>query len=172
MDMFLRSACIAALCAAPCLAQTGAVTVSFYTPAHTLKSETAGFLPKSQQPFEGWLFDGPQLLAHVRPGRFMTFHLKPGAHSFGVPWNSVGPGKEPLAVNITEGSQYCFRLSAKMTNYQVFLWLNSTIEKVPCEQAQREAAHLKPIDIKRVDAAVRAELDPATSFPGSGQPQH
>ena len=172
MTALLRIALIAALSVTPCLAQTG--TLTFYTPGNSVKSAAAGVLPRSQQPFTGWLFDGSQPLAHVRPGRFMTFHLKPGAHSFTVPWHSTQPGKEPLVINVEGGVQRCIRLSAKMTNLEVapFQWLNSEIKDVPCQRAQSEAAHMKPIDIKRVDPAVRAELDPAKTFPGGSQPQN
>lgn len=172
MNTLLRVALIATLSVTPCLAQTG--TVTFYTPGNSAKSTAAGLLPRSQQPFTGWLFDGPQRLAHVRSGRFMTFHLDPGAHSFTVPWHSTRPGKEPLVINVQGGGQYCVRLYAKMTNFEVipFQWLNSQIEEFPCQQAQREAAHMKPIEIKRVDPAVRAELDPATTFPSDSQLQH
>ncbi len=168
----LRVALIAALSITPCFAQTG--TVTFYTPGNSVKSTAAGLLPRSRQPFTGWLFDGPQLVAHVRPGRFMTVHLKPGAHSFTVPWHSTQPGKEPLVINVEGGGQYCVRLYAEMTNLEVFPfeWLNSHIEEIPCQQAQHEAAHMKAIEIKRVDSAARAELDPATTFPSNSQPQH
>ena len=97
MTTVLRVALIAALFAARCPAQTG--TVTFYTPGNSAKSVAASLLPKSQQPFTGWLFDGPQRLAHVRPGRFMTFHLTPGAHTFTVPWHSNRPGKDSLVIN-------------------------------------------------------------------------
>lgn len=172
MTTVQRVALLATLSATCCLAQTG--TVTFYTPGNSAKSETASLLPKSQQPFTGWLFDGPQRLAHVRAGRFMMFHLSPGSHSFTVPWHSNRPGKDQLVINVEGGGRYCVRLYTKMTNYEVipFAWLNSQIEEVPCEQAQREAAHLKPIESKRVDPAVRAELDPAVTFPGDGQSQH
>jgi len=171
MTARLRFALAVALFAAPCVAQTA--TVTFYTPGNSAKSTAAGLLPRSTQPFTGWLFDGKQPLAHVRPGRFLTFHLKPGAHSFTVPWHSDKPGKEPLVMNIESGSQYCIRLSTKMTNPEVipFEWLDSQIEEVPCQRAAQEAAQLKPIDINRVDPAVRAELDSATTFPFAAQ-QH
>ena len=151
------------------LAQTG--TVTFYTPGNSVKSEAASLLPKSQQPFTGWIFDGSQRLAHVRAGRFMSFHLNSGAHTFTVPWRSSGPGKDNLVVRVEDGGQYCIRLYAKMTNFEVIPYqrLNSQIEEVPCQQAQREAARLKPIEIKRVDPAVRTELDSATTFPGESQ---
>src|SRR5579872_1399674 len=133
MKTLLCVALIATLFVPSCLAQTGAVT--FYTPGYSVKNVSAGLLPRSQQPFTGWLFDGPQPLAHVRPGRFMTFHLKPGAHSFTVPWHSKRSGKEPLLVNVEAGGYYCIRLYAKMTNIEVVpvQWLNSQIEEVPCQ---------------------------------------
>jgi hypothetical protein len=173
MTTLLRVALIATLSVTPCLAQTA--TVTFYTPGNSIKSTAAGLLPRSQQPFTGWLFDGPLRLAHVRSGRFMTFHLQPGAHSFTVPWHSTRPGKEPHVINIESGGQYCIRLYAKETNLEVIpfgAWLNSQLDEVPCQQAQREAAHMKPIETKRVDPAARAELDPTTTFPNDTLLQH
>jgi len=172
MTTALRLALIAMMLSLiPCFAQTG--TVTFYTPGNSAKSVAAGLLPRSQQPFTGWLFDGQQRLAHVRPNRFMTFHLRPGEHVITIPWHSTRPGKEPFVINIESGGHYCFRLHAKMTNFEVIpiAWLNSQIEEVPCQQAQREAAHMKAIDIKRVDPAVRTELDPTTNFPSDGLSQ-
>ena len=172
MTILFRIALITSLSAACCFAQTG--TLTFYTPGNSAKSVAAGLLPRSQQPFTGWLFDGTQRVAHVSPGRFITLHLSPGAHSLTVPWHSSRPGKEPLVINVESGGQYCVRLYAKMTNFEVIPYerLNSQIEEVPCQQAQRESAHMKPIEIKRVDSAVRPELDPATAFPIETQSQH
>jgi hypothetical protein len=172
MTRLLRVALIAALSATPCLAQTG--TVTFYTPGNSAKSVAADLLPSSKQPFTGWLFDGSQPLAHVRPGRFITVHLNPGARTFTVPWHSTRPGKEPLVMNVEGGGQYCVRLYAKMRNIEVLpvTWVNSQIEEIPCTDAQREAAHMKPIEIKWVAPAVRSELDLATSFPNGSQSQH
>jgi hypothetical protein len=171
MSPVLRVVLIATLFATRCLAQTG--TVIFYTPGNSAKSVAASLLPKSRQPFTGWLFDGPQRLAHVRPGRFITFHLNPGAHSFTVPWHSSRPGKEPLLIHVEGGGQYCVRLYAKMMNFEVIPYehFNSQIEEVPCQLAQSEAAHLNPIEIKRVDPAVRAELDPSATFPNASESQ-
>jgi hypothetical protein len=171
MTSVLRVALMATLFATRCLAQTG--TVTFYTPGNSTKSVAAGLLPKSQQPFTGWLFDGSQRLAHVRPGRFMTFHLNPGAHSFTVPYHSTRPGKEPLVINLEGGDRHCVRLYAKMINFEVIPYehLNSQIEEVPCQLAQSEAAHMNPIEIKRVDPAARAELDPTATFPNESPSQ-
>jgi len=173
MTTVFRIALIATLFATRCLAQTG--TVTFYTPGVSAKNvAAASFIPKSQQPFTGWLFDGPQRLAHMRPGRFMTFHLNPGAHSFTVPYHSTRPGKEPLVINVEGGGRYCVRLYAKLINFVVIPYdhLNSQIEEVPCQLAPSEAAHMKPIEIKRVDPAVRAELAPTATFPNESQSQH
>jgi hypothetical protein len=167
----LRIALIAIVSAVPCVAQTGAVT--FYTPAYTAKNTAASLLPKSTQPFGGWLFDGPQRVAHVRAGRFLTLHLKAGEHAFTVPWHPDKPGKDALVINVEDGGHYCIRLSAKVTNFEVVPLgrLYSQIEEVPCSRAQTEAEHLKSIEMKRVDPAVRSELDGATTFPRDSQPQ-
>jgi hypothetical protein len=172
MKTLLRLVLIAALSAPYCLAQTG--TVIFYSRSITIKSEAAVFLPKSEQPFGGlqggWFFDGSQRLARVRVGRFVTFHLSPGEHSF-TDEGPTGATKKPLVINIKDGGQYCVRLSAKMINLDFYVHWGNQIEQVPCLQAQREVAHLKPIEIKRVDPAVRAELDSQTTFPGEIQSQ-
>ncbi|MGA3345819.1 MAG: hypothetical protein ABSC76_13210 [Terracidiphilus sp.] len=169
MNTFLLFALTAAFSASCCLAQTG--TVTFYSRSISAKSEAAVFLPKSEQPFGGlqggWVLDGPQRLARVRAGRFVTFHLGPGEHSF-TDAGPTGPSKKPLVINVMDGGQYCVRLFAEMVNLE---WDNQ-IEEVPCQQAQREAAHLKPIETKRVEPVVRAELDSQTTFPGGIQSQH
>jgi hypothetical protein len=172
MKTLLRIALIAILSVASCLAQTG--TVTFYSSGASAKNVATAFVPKSEQPFGGlqggWLFDGPQRLARVRMGRFVTFHLNPGQHSF-TDAGPTGPSKKPLVIDVKDGGQYCIRLYAKMVNLGVYAQWENQIEEVPCQRAQREAAHLKPVEIKRVDPAVRAELYPATTFPGQGQAQ-
>jgi len=105
-------------------------------------------------------------------GRFVTFHLSTGEHSF-TDEGPTGPSKKPLVINIENGGQYCVRLFAKMTNIlKVYAQWDNQIEEVPCQQAQGEAAHLKPIDIKKVEPAFRGTFDPATTFPSGTQAQH
>lgn len=169
MIRFLCIALLASISATCCHAQTAVVT--FYSPAISLKSEAAVFLPKSQQPFGGWLSDGPQKLVHFRYGRFATFHLSPGTHSFTIK-GPTGSGKQPLVLDVKDGGQYCVRLYAKMINVVVYGQWENQIEEVPCQQLQREVKHLKSIEVKRVDPAVRAEFDPVAVFKGDHQAQH
>ena len=98
-------------------------------------------------------------------------HFSPSAHSFSVEGPS-GSAKQPLVINVEAGGQYCVRLFANLMNLEVYAQWENEIEKVPCQQAQSEAAHLKPIEIKRVDPAVRAEFDLSTAFPGSSVSPH
>jgi hypothetical protein len=165
MKAIFRIALMASLCGAPCFAQTG--TIICYTSGNSVKGAAAALLPKSEQPYTGWLFDGTQRLAHMRPGRFITFHFKPGEHVVTVPWHANGPGKDRLAVNLEDGGQHCIRLSADVTNYELvpLATKNSQMNEVSCEQARREVAHMKPIDIDRVDPAVRSEFDSNPVFP-------
>jgi hypothetical protein len=132
-------------------------------------------LPKSEQPFGGlqggWVLDGTQRLARVRAGRFATFHFSPGEHSF-TDAGPNGASKKPLVINVKDGGQYCVRLFAKMIDLGVYGQWENQIEEVPCQRAQREAAHLKPIETKRVEPAVRAEFDSQMTFPGEIQSQH
>jgi hypothetical protein len=172
MTLPLRIALAAALSAHCCLAQTG--TLTFYSESISTKSEGAVFLPKSEQPFGGlqggWIFDGPSRLARVRVGRFVTFHLSPGEHSF-TDAGPTGPSKKALVINVKDGGQYCVRLFARMFNFGVYARWDNRIEEVPCQQAAREAGDLKPIDLKQVDPAALTELDPRTTFPGESQSQ-
>ena len=74
-------------------------------------------------------------------------------------------------INVESGSQHCVRLYARMTNFELIPYgrLNSQMEEVPCQQVQREAEHMKPIEIKRVDPAARAEFNPTTVFPSESR---
>jgi hypothetical protein len=164
MRALLRVALTASLFGTSCLAQTGTGTVAFYSQGLSWKSEAASTLPYSHQPFDGRLFDGTQELAAFRHGRFAVFHVDSGSHSF-ILRGPEGADSDPFAINIEDGSRRCIRLFSKMSNLAGIYLEKNYIEEVPCQQAQREAAHLKPIEAKRVPAPARTRLDPATSFP-------
>ncbi len=154
----------------PC--QTG--TVTFYTPGNSVKSVSAGLLPRSQQPFTGWLFDGTQRLAHVSPGRFMTFHLDPGAHTFTVPWHSTKPGKDQLLINVKGGGQV---LRPALRNHDQLRIDSLGTAQQPDRRSSMSAsaARSRPHEAhrnKRVDPSVRIELDPVTTFPSESLSQH
>ena len=169
MNTLLSIILIAALYGSSCLAQ--AATVTFYSPSMSAKREAAVFLPKSRQPFGGWLFEGPQRLAHFQHGRFATFHLNQGLHSFTV-LGPTGASKEPLVLDLKDGGEYCVQLFAKMINAGVYNRWDNQMEELPCRQAQREAAHLRPIDGKQVDPAATGSLDSTKIFPSEGRSQH
>ena len=170
MSILLRVLLFAIFLGTGCLAQTG--TVTFYSPGISLKSEAAGMLPtKSQQPFDGRLLEGTQEIVQFRHGRFAVFHLNPGTHSFNLR-GPEGSDSGPLIIDAESGGHHCIRLFSKMMNLAGFYVEKNQIEEVPCQQTQREAAHLKPIESKRVSTAVRSELDPATTFPLDSLTQH
>ena len=165
--LVLRQLTFAAITlAVPCFAQTG--TVMFYSISlSTLKQVKVATTPIGTVPFTGWLFDGSQRLAHASAGRFMTFHLAAGQHSFTVPYSSCGPGKTALLLQIESGGHYCVRLSASDVNPIVvpIAYVDSKIEQVPCGQASQEAKKYKRIDVKRVDVTARNMLDASPTFP-------
>lgn len=170
MSILLRVSLFAIFLGTDCLAQTG--TVTFYSPGISLKSEAEGMLPtKSQQPFDGRLLEGTQKIVQFRHGRFAVFHLNPGTHSFNLR-GPEGSDAGPLVIDVENGGQHCIRLFSKMMNLGGFYVEKNQIEEVPCPQAQREAAHLKPIESKRVSTEARSELDPATTFPHDSLTQH
>lgn len=166
MKILRRLPLIAALSVVPCFAQTG--TVTFYSQRISLKSEGAVFLPKSEQPFGGlqggWVLDGSQRLARVRVGRFVTFRFDAGQHTF-TDAGPTGTSKTPVVLEVKDGGEYCVRLYAKVVNAGVYAKWENQMEEVPCRLARREGAHLKPVEVKRVDPAVLGELDPGSSFP-------
>lgn len=165
---FFRVALCTILLGTSCLAQTGIVT--FYSPGISFKGEASVMFPRSRQPFDGRLFDGTQELAQFRHGRFATFHFNPGIHSFTLR-GPEGADTGPLLINVEDGGHYCVRLYARMTNLGVYSREENQIEVVPCQQAQREAEHLRAIEPKRVSPTVRGDLDPATSFPRDSSAQ-
>jgi hypothetical protein len=149
---------------APCLAQTG--TVTFYSDAMTAGVMAKSMLPKGQQPFFGWLFDGKQRLAHMRAGRLMTFDFGPGEHSFSVPWKSKGPCTTRLDLHVENGKHYCVRLYANFVNFMVIPYerLDSQIVEVPCAQAAQSPGTFRSLEINRVDPAARSQLDAVQGF--------
>lgn len=154
--------------ATPCIAQTG--TVTFYSIGLSTKQVVKDtVVPVGTMPFTGWLFDSDQRLAHVQVGRFMSFHLATGEHQFTVPYHSDRPGKKSvLHLKVEPGGHYCVRLYAKYVSASLLApvaYVDSQIEQVSCQQAVKEAGSYNPIDLKRVDAAVRTKLEDSPSFP-------
>lgn len=99
----------------------------------------------------------------------MAFDLRPGEHTFTVPWHATRAGKDKLVIDIEADHQYCVELYATLMNFELVPYQRfySHMEEVPCQQALQESPHLGPIEVKRVDPAVRNELDPSTIFPGA-----
>jgi hypothetical protein len=153
--------------ALPSAAQTGAVT--FYSYALTPKQQAkAAVVPVGTASFTGWLYDGNTKMAHASRGRFMTFQVAAGGHDFATSYKSNRPGKTSLHLEIESGGHSCVRLSARYvspTPGLLVAFVNSKIELISCQQAVQEAGDYKRIDVKRVEPAVRAELDTSSTFP-------
>ena len=153
--------------ALPVAAQTG--TVTFYSYALTPKQQAkAAVVPVGTTSFTGWLYDGDRRMAHASRGRFMTFQLATGGHDFFTSYKSNRPGKTSLHLDVESGGHYCVRLSAKYvspTPGLLIAFVDSKIEQISCQQAVQEAGDYKQIHPKRVETAVRAELDTSSTFP-------
>ena len=148
-----------------CAAQIGSVT--FYSPPKTVKEGLKHSVsPAGEISFTGWLYDGDQKLAHASAGRFMTFHLAAGEHTFTVPWKPTGPGKTKLRLDIQEGAHYCVRLSAKYLSPVLVpaMRRDSQIKQIDCQAAAEESRTAKPLGEERVDPAMRSKLDAAGTF--------
>jgi len=72
----------------PCCAQTGAVT--FYSIQPRVARQIADqVILSGKAPFVGLLYDGNQLMAHTRGGRFATFLLPVGEHQLSASYRHL-----------------------------------------------------------------------------------
>jgi len=98
----------------------------------------------------------------------MTFLLPVGEHQFSASYHHFSPGDPSAHLNIEDGGHYCVRLSAKYKSGLIVLPLaifHGVIEQVPCDKASKEAGTYKPLELKRIDAAVRTKSVSSQTFP-------
>ncbi|HEY1499795.1 MAG TPA: hypothetical protein VGF88_09475 [Acidobacteriaceae bacterium] len=165
----LRIAFVTVFLVSPCIAQTG--TVTFYSYGVSVKNEKAGMMP-TVRPFSGWLFDGQQRLAHAQDDHFVTFRLPAGQHSFTAALDSNKPGTEPVVVDVKDGVHSCFHLYSKveLNDALLYVGLAGRVEPVPCGDAAEGVGKLKPLEAKRINPAVLAEVD-ASAMPARSDPK-
>jgi hypothetical protein len=160
----------------PTLCQTPAQSTETKTGTVTFYSIQLGagqqiedaVVPVGKAPFTGLLYDGGQRMAHARGGRFVIFRLPVGDHQFSASYRSLDPGDPALHLNLADGVSYCVRLSARYKSGSPFIPLgvvHSVIEQVPCDQAWKEAGGYRPLELNRIDAAVRTNLVSSQTFP-------
>lgn len=153
--------------AMPCSAQTG--TVTFYSIQPTARQQIADTLtPFGTVAFTGLIYDGNQLMAHARRGRFVSFHVPVGEHQFSASYRRLDHGDPAVHFNVEDGGYYCVRLSASYRSGSPFIPIgvvHSIIEQVPCAEAFREAGSYKRLDAKRIEGTARAELVASPTFP-------
>ena len=144
-------------------------TVTFYSIEPGAGQQIADVVvPVGKAPFTGLLYDGGQRMAHLRGGRFLTFLLPTGEHQFSASYHSLDPGDPALHLMVEDGGYYCVRLSATYRSGSIVVPLavfHSAIGQVPCDQALKEAGSFKPLELKRIDAAVRPRLVSSRTFP-------
>ena len=144
-------------------------TVTFYSIQLGAGQQIAdAVVPFGKAPFTGLLYDGGQRVAHLQGGRFLTFLLPAGEHQFSASYHSLDTGDPALHLKVEDGGYYCVRLSASYRSGSVFVPLavvHSVIGQVPCYQALKEAGSYKPLELKRIDAAVRTKLVSSRTFP-------
>jgi hypothetical protein len=144
-------------------------TVTFYSIQHGAGQQiTDAVVPFGKAPFNGLLYDGGQRIAHLQGGRFLTFLIPTGEHQFSASYHSLDPGDPALHLEVEDGGNYCVRLSASYRSGSIVVPLavvHSVIEHVPCGQALKEAGSYKPLELKRIDAAVRTKLVSSRTFP-------
>lgn len=95
--------------------------------------------------FKGQIFDGNDRLANLTAGHFITFKLDAGGHVFAAnSWLSPTPtGGGHLKLDLIAGQHYY--LAAYLDNRGVLVPL-FRLEQPSCDQVQKEAAKVKPLD--------------------------
>jgi hypothetical protein len=154
----------------PTLAQNA--TVTFYSPGSAAKSVLKeSFTFKGDAAFIGSIFDGDHKLVGITPNSFVTFPLAAGPHSFSAhscsALHSFPDHPDPSSqfpMTLTNGEHYCIRVSEEYKS-ALTVAIKSKLESVPCDQANKEAPHAKPVAMKHVEKDMRLLLDKSTSFP-------
>jgi hypothetical protein len=156
----------------PTLAQNA--TVTFYSPGSAAKSVLKeSFTFKGDAAFIGSIFDGDRKLAGITPNTFVTFLLPAGPHAFFAhsctALHSFPDHPDPSSqsqMTLTNGEHYCVRVSEEYKS-ALTVAIKSKLESVPCDQANNEAPHAKPVAMKHVEKDMQSLLDKSTSFPAS-----
>jgi hypothetical protein len=158
--------------AMPTLAQNA--TVTFYSPGSAAKSVLKeSFTFKGDAAFIGSIFNGDHKLAGITPNTFVTFLLPAGPHSFSAhscsALHSFPDHPDPSShfpMTLTNGEHYCIRVSAEYKS-ALTVAIKSKLESVPCDQANKEAPHAKPVAMNHVEKDMHSLLDQSASFPAS-----
>lgn len=155
----------------PCDAQTATVTFYFAQPGFG-REVADGVLPVGKVPFTGFLYDGSQRMAHARGARFVIFRFSAGEHQFSASYRSLDPRDPAVHLDLTDGGSYCVRLSATYKSGSPIIPMgvaHSVIQRVPCDQALKEAGKYQPLELKRIDPTARPKLVSSRIFPKFNQ---
>jgi hypothetical protein len=136
------------LLAVPLLSQTVTpaapkAQVTFYSSGSFLKAALPGY---KYGDFAGRIFDEYDQLAMIRPGRFITFNLDPGPHTFSAnSWISPRPeGGGHLTVDLVANHHYYVGTYTETTPLLVISTFR--LEQRTCQQAIKENVSTKSLD--------------------------
>jgi hypothetical protein len=134
--------------------------VTFYSTGSFWKGGLPGY---KHGVFVGLLFDDKAPLAHMKPGRFVTFTFAPGPHTFSTNyWVHRSPsGGAHLKLDLVAGQHYYVGTYFE-TDVVVSL---PRIELTSCLNAQRDAAKAKPLEQKNIEKPALSVATTETSFP-------
>ncbi len=143
-------------------AQTAQVT--FYASG----SQAKLLLPKSEDAaFVGWIYDGPQKLTLLAPGRFGTFTLPAGVHSFSASFSKHPAANSQLVLTLEPEHSYFVAVTAYQVNTIVtpIGWHHGILAETDCATAQEHAGRQKPVKSRWVDKAVASTHSPSAQLP-------
>ena len=145
-------------------AQTAQVT--FYSSASFGKS----LVPLSGSAFYGYVFDGDTEMVNLYFGRFATFNLPAGTHTFSAGLSKKQPPQEAdgkLTMELVAGKQYFVSAVYNYTHHVFYIYdsHHAVLTEETCDYAQEKASKTKLISSGRVAKPERNLLDPTQAFP-------
>ena len=113
--------------------------------------------------FNGRIMDEYDQLAMLLPGRFITFHLDAGPHTFSAnSWMVSRPeGGGHLNLDLVAGKHYYIGAYLE----QLVVWGQPRLEQRTCEQARDDNEKTKRLDEKHLKKYGKERLVAEASFP-------
>ena len=141
--------------AAPAEAQ-----VTFYSNGNFLKSALPGY---KYGKFIGRIMDEYDQLAMLTPGRFITFNLDPGPHTFSSnSWLIPRPeGGGHLEITLIAGQHYYIATYIRPLGYLT----SYRLEQRTCQEANQDNVKTQPLSREHLKDFGRARVSLETSFP-------
>ncbi len=156
-----------ALIASPAFTQNATSTapkaqVTFYSSGNYWTTGLPG--PKSGI-FMGALFDGNQPLAYIRHGRFVTFRLSPGTHTFSASFSNHPAANSQFTLDLISNGSYFVRAVAESRGIVIVDVPKGLLSSVTCQVAHQEGVKALPLEEKHIPQDAKTAWDAVSMIP-------